>query len=440
MFDNVEPEADPAPSPIRKLLFVRWVLLALVIVGFCAAPVKSRFNRFVPRRSRSAPNLNVLFFNDIHIDQNYLATGTVTDHCRIANPAPNASYAFGQYGCDSPKLLLASLFTAAPKFVPSPDYIFFAGDAPPHWYDQTRNDVLSYYDLINQMFDSTYPGVPVYNAIGNHDFVPTWGHFETDQEDFENVVQALTTLTPSEKATFRQGGYYYHDFGNIRILFLNTVMYSRNTTDTDPWGQFAWMDTVCPEALAQGMTIGVVCHIPPGVQKIGSKAGWYTQFIESYHDRVQKYNIRFSLNGHSHEDQFLPSEESDAARYFLSAPSVSPVDGNNPGFRLYQIGVSDVLNYQQYYADILTNPVKDVTWELEYDFREFYNATDASPESLRKVTEFVQKDPAGRWKYKEMMYARAVQDGGFYYCQMKCTTIEEMYNCRKLLAQDMVQD
>jgi sphingomyelin phosphodiesterase acid-like 3 len=415
-------------------------LLVLVILGLCFPAFKVHRPRlFPPRRSRSAATLNILFFNDIHLEQAYVPTGTVSDHCREANPAPNASYAFGQYGCDCPRLLLASLFASAPRLVPSPDYIFFAGDAPPHYFDQTRDDVLNFYDLINQMFDATYPGVPVYTAIGNHDFVPTWGAFETDPGDFASLVQALTTLTESEKATYRQGGYYYHDFGNLRILFLNTVIYSRNTTDPDPWGQFAWMDSVCSEALSLGMKIGVVCHIPPGVQKVGQDQGWFTQFIESYHDRVQKYNIRFSLNGHSHLDEFLPSEQSDAALYFLSAPSVSPVDGNNPGYRLYQIDDGGVVNYQQFYADILTNPARDLNWQLEYDFRETYNATDASPESLRKVADWIQQDPRGRWKYMEMMYDRAIQDGSFYYCQMKCTTIEEMYNCRKLLSLDIVR-
>jgi hypothetical protein len=451
MIDNRDPESLEAPLPAPRFLFLKWALVGVglsTLLSFMPIPLAKTFSYMSlldstgRHRLRASTDLNVLFLNDIHYDPDYVAQGTPADGCIVVNPSPNATYNYGQYGCDSPKFLLASLFTSAPKLTGPLDYIFFGGDVPPHRKGFTRPDVLALYETVNQMFTSAYPSVPVYRVLGNHDFVPTWGNYSTDPLDFQNNLNVFTGLTDSEKATFLQGGYYFHDFDNLRILFLNSVMYStsrKNTSGPDPWGQFAWIDSVCSDARSKGMVIGSFMHIPPGVQKVGSKAGWYSQYIDTFHQLVVKYDIQFNLNGHSHEDQILRTQKSDNPRFFLSSPSVSPVDGNNPGFRVYQIGQTGISNYQQYYTDILTNPTT-LSWQLEYDFKAAYNATDLSPQSVQKAVMWLRNDPEGRWRYRERMYARAIQDGGFYYCQMTAATREDVLECQKKLSQDIKED
>jgi sphingomyelin phosphodiesterase acid-like 3 len=217
-------------------------------------------------------------------------------------------------------------------------------------------------------------------------------------------------------------------------------MYSTSRThrnETDPFGQFAWIEKVATDAAAVGLSVGTVMHIPSAVQKVGAKQGWYPEYQQRYHNLTVKYNIQFALNGHSHLDQFLPTELAEPPRYLLSAPSVSPVDGNNPGFRVYRLGPSGVENYQQYYGDLLLNPASDVTWKLEYDFNAAYGVGDVSPLGVEKAARFARNDGAGRWEYHARIYNQAIPNGGFHYCALTCTTPGEILDCQKKLAQDV---
>jgi hypothetical protein len=321
-----------------------------------------------------------------------------------------------------------------------PDAIFIAGDFPPHNASPDYPSLLEIFQTVLTIVAAVFPSVPIYSALGNHDFYPEWGTEATDPDSFANFAKAQAWLSSSELQTVRTGGYYYHDFGNVRVLFLNSVMYSSSRTHTgtdDPFGQFAWIESVAENAIAKGLALGTVMHIPSGVQKVGAKAGWYPEYIARYHNLTLKYNFQFALNGHSHLDQFLPTEQMQNARYLFSSPSVSPVNGNNPGFRVYQIGPTGVLNYQQYFADILGNPVKDMPWVLEYDFKEAYRVADGSPANLAKAVVNARDDAKKRGLYHGRIYNQAIPNGGFYYCAMTCTTTDEIASCQKKLAQDV---
>jgi hypothetical protein len=406
------------------------------------APLALPFHglRSLVRRLRGSDQLTVVFLNDVHYDVNYLPTGVPSNSCRTQVSTPNATYLFGQYGCDTAKTVIASLFQFLAKTVASPDFVFIAGDFPPHGVSPQHPELLSIFQTIYTMVSSVYPTVPIYATMGNHDFYPQWGAVATDPDDFENFAKALVSLNDAERATFRRGGYFSHDFGSLRILFLNTVMYSTSRThtgDPDPFGQFAWIEQTAKDALSRGMAVGAVMHIPSGVQKVGAKAGWYPEYIARYANITVTYNIQFALNGHSHLDQFLPTELAASPRFLLSAPAVSPVDGNNPGFRVYTFGSEGIVNYRQYYADILKNPTGDLKWQLEYAFNDAYRVSDLSPTSVAKAAIFARDDVVGKWQYQARLYNQAIHNGGFHYCALTCTTADEILNCQKKLAQDV---
>jgi sphingomyelin phosphodiesterase acid-like 3 len=377
--------------------------------------------------------------NDIHYDAAYQPTATLNTSCRVPLQYPNASYAFGQYGCDSPKLAILSLLNYASTLTPSPDYIFIAGDFVPHGGRYDRPAVLNILQTVIAMIVAAFPSTPIYSGLGNHDFYPEWGTVESDPGDFANFANILLWLSPSELATFLAGGYYYHDFQNIRILFLNSMMYGtarKHTGDPDPFGQFAWIESVATDAIAQGLSIGAVMHVPPGVQKYRDGPGWYPEYITRYHNLTLKYDFQFALCGHSHLDFFLPTEQAEDLRYVLSSIAVATGAGNNPGFRVYQIDEKGIVNYQQYYADILKNPTGDMPWKLEYDFKSAYGVDDVSPSSMVKAAMYARDDEAGKWLYQSRIYNQAIRNGGFYYCALTCTTPDEILDCQKTLAPD----
>jgi sphingomyelin phosphodiesterase acid-like 3 len=147
------------------------------------------------------------------------------------------------------------------------------------------------------MVSSAFPQVPIYAALGNHDFYPPWGTIANDPGDFANFANVQTWLSESELDTFKIGGYFFHDFGTVRILFLNSVLYSTSRTrsgDPDPFGQFAWIEKVADEAKKSGMVIGTIMHIPSGVQKVNAKAGWYPEYRARYHNLTLKYDFQFA--------------------------------------------------------------------------------------------------------------------------------------------------
>jgi hypothetical protein len=373
--------------------------------------------RSLYRSLTRADELTVLFLNDIHYDPNYVATGNPENSCRKAVSKPNASYAFGQYGCDAPQLVIGSLLSYARSVAPSPDFVVIAGDFPAHDLDLKRPALLSLFQAVFAMVGAYFPGVPIYPTLGNNDFIPEWGAVSSDPDDFANFAKAQLYLSDSELTTLKKGGYFYHDFGAVRILFLNTIMYSvkrKQTSDKDPFGQFAWIESVAADARSKGMTIGTVMHVPPGMRKVGTKVGWYPDYATQYHALTLRHNISFAWSAHAHLDQFLVTADSDDRRYLLGHSSVSPVDGNNPGFRVYKIGPSGILNYQQYFGDLLKNPTKDVTWQLEYDFVNAYQVPDGSPASVAAAALFARDDTVARWQYHARLYNQAMENGGFY--------------------------
>jgi hypothetical protein len=421
-------------SPSRFLCYFTSLFLFLSFLFFFSF----YFSNF--RSLFRATTFTVLLLNDIHYDPLYVSTATPYSACRSPVPSPNGSYIFGQYGCDSPSILISSVLRQAQKVSPHPDYIFISGDFSPHFADPQPPELLELFQTVFSMVQTIFPKVPIYATVGNHDFYPPWGSVETDPGDFENFAHAQTWLSPSELETFRVGGYFFHDFGSLRILFLNSVMYSVErirTGDPDPFGQFAWIEKVGSEAIESGLSIGTVLHIPSAVQKLKEGPGWYPEYQERYHNLTIKYNFQFALNAHSHLDQFLPTKLESSARYFLSSPSVSPILGNNPGFRIYQIGDRGIENYQQYFGDLLKNPKGDLPWKLEYDFKTAYGVNDGSPENIAKAAEFARDDVIGKWEYHGRLYNQAIENGGFYYCVLTCLTADEIFECRKKLAMDV---
>jgi hypothetical protein len=241
--------------------------------------------------------------------------------------------------------------------------------------------VLSLFHNVTRMLATVYPNVPLYPIIGNHQLDQDKGTLKTDPANFKAVSRGLVNLTDSERTTFERGGYYYHDFQNFRFLFLNTPVNRGETSDPDPWGQFGWMDSVCEEAQASGMTIGAVTHARAGVVGAVAKVRCGDKWQCALYSRLTKYDIRFMFNGHTHQDLSLWTGNAADPMDSLTEPPVMTLTGNKIGFRVYQIGRAGVLSYQQYSADKFAQSGGEFPWKLEYEFRGTYETQDESPES-----------------------------------------------------------
>ena len=386
--------------------------------------------------SNNNSTLNFILFNDIHYDPMYSSNGTSSiNFCRNSTKS-NVSYVYGQYGCDTPNATLESMLDYAKSVLKNPAFIVIGGDVLAHNNAMTREEADRVHLTVRDMIKSTFTNTNIFMTLGNTDFLKDYGDFDTDSVDFT----ALDTtyggfLSSNDRKTFISGGYYYRDFPEhkVRILFLNTIMYSVerefNESRVDPYNQFAFILNAAKEAANEGLSVGAIIHLPPGITTADYKKGFHEFYAKRFNEVVKEAGIRFILSGHTHYDSFLPLYHSeDNSLHTLSSPAVSPFKGNNPAFRVVSIRMGDIENYNQYYADITFNP-KNLQWEEEYSFTNEFDASDVSPNSVKNAIEYSKSSGTGRWRYRERLFARADQSSPFYYCLINCFNETEMQQC-----------
>jgi sphingomyelin phosphodiesterase acid-like 3 len=395
-------------------------------------------HRLSPTATPPPPLSSFLYVNDIHLDPLYRNLSRVTDgsQCRTDTENPVAAYPFGQYGCDCPEATFRSMLKRLPAVVKSPDFILFGGDALAHSTHFNRTQIQDVFRSVIDGLSSVYPGKTVLLTIGNNEFLPNYGTFETDSLDFQSLSEVMRPfLSDIQIRTFQTGGYYYHDLAEkkLRLLLLNSCIYStvRGYSNADPYGQFEWIVNSCVDARRLGFGVGIAMHIPPGVSYINASQGWPIEYITRFDEICKDHNILFILCGHTHYDMLMPvfGIDGKSRAYSLSSPSISPQHSNNPAFRVIEYDTTGIRNIRQYYADLLMNPQAELDWELEYQFTGAYSINDLSVDSLLKVVNWVTTTGIGSWAYKEKVGARASENGAFYYCILKATTTEQIQGC-----------
>jgi sphingomyelin phosphodiesterase acid-like 3 len=244
-------------------------------------------------------------------------------------------------------------------------------------------------------------------------------------------------MNDEQRKTFLKGGYYYFDTpkGDLRLLLLNTIVYNVDReVRNDPYGQFAWIKQMAADARERKKKLGIVLHIPPGVAYWGDlRQGWNDSYIRQFDEVVAELDVKFTIAAHCHYDMLLPVLGNGISGEFsLSAPAVSPIHSNNPGFRVMKHRKGQIVDIQQYYADIMLNP-GELKWELAYEFGKEYRVKDLSKKSLTKVVEKVLSSSKEMWKYREKIWAMAADHGSFYYCILRATTEADVKKCMRPL-------
>ena len=287
---------------------------------------------------------------------------------------------------------------------------------------------------LSSMVEGSFPDAEVIFSVGNNDVVPDY-YLELEGENDSSLTvetagmlgvlfQALTAtsdtqhngtssrtlLTPGDQSTFLRGGYYsrsLHD-GHLVILSLNTVLYSGSFQPEpmhvdDPAGQFRWMKQVLKESQQKGAQVIIVGHIPPTVGSFQHNQLWKDSYIKTYFDVVHEFDgvIVGQLFGHLHSDEFRvgmenspgtsngasPSTIPSMGTPILLGPSVTPLHGHDPAFRLIKYGriagneTGDgingkykILDYESHRCVIDTGNV----WSKLYTFSEAYSVASHS--------------------------------------------------------------
>ena len=459
-FDDTEVTQSTKKSPNRTRVILISIVLIVLIGSITTTVVFLLRNKSIePDLSNDeSTNISFMYINDIHLDIKYdeYSVASEKTSCREKSPTSTVRKPFGQYGCDTPAATFHSLMDYAPTVAPDISFLIFGGDSVGHALGLSTEGLR---DVIKQEFDKfeeKFPNIPKFITLGNNDYTKNYGNYSYDQKDFESIIEVYGKyMTDSEKETFKKGGYYYRDFPTklLRLVFMNTVIYSTNRPEnyTDPYDQFAWVESLCEDAKTKGLKVALAMHIPPGVSYYDNSQGWKQMYIERLYQLLTKYDIEFSLAAHTHVDLFMPllsvehahvlnisrnkvlkatlsDEQLALLDYTLSSPSVSPAHKNNPGFRIYYVNEGSIQNYDQYYGDIMLNPQDELKWQKEYSYNDVYGKNITMKE-INKAIDWIRNTGEGAWRYREFTYTRAEDHLSFFYCILKAVTKAETEQC-----------
>jgi sphingomyelin phosphodiesterase acid-like 3 len=302
--------------------------------------------------------------------------------------------------------------------------------ATPETYRAFVEKTLNY--VIDELYGS-YPGVPVYIALGNND--SDCGDYRLDPHS-EFLTAAGKEVTKNFPASERQaaaesfavGGYYSitlpAPIQNARLLVLNDIFMSKsyatcsNKPDTTAAAaQITWLRQQLDEARASKQKVWVMGHIPPGVDLHATASKMIdvcggrdpVMFLssESIADVLVDFSdvVELAIFAHTHMDEIklLRADISNLyragegtnptveAKGFIAEPkavamkmvsSISPINGNRPSITLAQVEptTAALRDYKVFTASNLTGV--DATWSEEYDFNHSYNEAEFDAPSI----------------------------------------------------------
>lgn len=335
--------------------------------------------------------------------------------------------------------LLESCLAQMKMQAPRPALILYTGDFLTHWFNETYQEVsgdeseaglqafidktLAYIVLRLSYY---YPHTPVFFCLGNNDaYEDNYG--VTPDSSF--LSHSAWTLGPgllkqtrhltSFFATYPHGGHfaaYPSTAAGWRILSLNTNYLSTNApshSETPAEAQLDWLEEQLSDAVAAGDKVWLLSHIPPGVDVYATR--WANDFSDDVPNEVvplmkEMHLARFKalltqhassitavLAGHIHRDDFRwLGTENDAGASVLIVPSISPVYGNNPAYKVldYDPATFIIQDYETWYFDMLQGD-----WLHGHRFSWAYGSGALDAVRMRQLWHDLRTDPTMRDEY-----------------------------------------
>ncbi len=277
-----------------------------------------------------------------------------------------------------------------------PNKIIILGDFLAHRYrsqyllyshDLNRNDyevfVTKTLKFLTNSIQAVVPAnTVIYPVIGNNDTYGGQGCAHTDYCTiangifFHNISKLWSPLIKDNlefSNTFSEGGYYQVKFGNSKnhLIVLNTVIFSAKAQgpnlDKAAQQQLAWLKSQLENIATQKEKTWIIFHIPPGIDTYASAKSFFSKVIpfwdpiysQEFLKIINQYNsiINGVLSGHTHMNgsSILTTKEAATNQVTdIFVPSISPIFGNNPSYKIYMYNNKDFkpLPVSTYYLDL----------------------------------------------------------------------------------------
>ena len=418
---------------------------------------------------QSKATIPALMVSDIHFEPFWdparaaqLVTAPVSEWTAIlaAAPSPDREQRFQALqqschvrGADTSFALYESSLKAMRAHAAGLGFVTVSGDLIAHAFqckydalfphstpEALRTFVEKTLDYVVRELYSSFPGVPVYVALGNND--SDCGDYQLDahSEFLEASGREVTrdfpaSERPAAQESFAAGGYYSVSLPapikNARLLVLNDIFMadgfqtcSGKADSTAADAQLAWLARQLAKARAHQQKIWVMGHIPPGVdlhatvsRMVGVCSGQPPKMFlssEKLANLLAGYGdvVELAIFAHTHMDEMrlLRPESgggSPASANGVAAksapgvavkmvPSISPINGNSPSFTLAQVdpATTALVDYKVFTASNQTGV--DEVWKEEYDFARSFHEPVYSASSADELIRGFAADPGAK--------------------------------------------
>lgn len=316
------------------------------------------------------------------------------------------------YRQDTDYSLLVSSLTAAKKAAASEhaQFVIVLGDLLghnfKHYYkkysqDQTAAGRLVFtrktIQFVTNELAKTFPQTNVYMLVGNNDsyqndyVTPPNSLFLKEAASEWSALIKNKMQREEMQQTFPYAGYYAINLSpdaKLRLIVLNTVLFSvkakGKNVDQAADNELKWLQQQLASVKAHQQKAIIAMHIPPGVDVYATLrlrlftlvSLWKPAYAARFQTELQQFAPVISgiFSGHLHSDWFqvLTFNQSTNEIPITGTPSISPIFGNNPGFKIYSYSPTSLQldDFVTYYYSLSDKR----TWGLEYDFNHIYQA------------------------------------------------------------------
>ncbi|MEN9449442.1 MAG: hypothetical protein RJA83_56 [Pseudomonadota bacterium] len=272
------------------------------------------------------------------------------------------------------------------------NYQYYTGDTSGKGIHQFIDKTMQF---ITKELAAAFPNTNVYMVVGNNDSYAE--HYTSQPVFYKNIAPIWSKLIQDKdnrakmQKDFAKGGYYALDIGSnaksipkkLRLIVLNTTFFSTRGAgmDRDAQRELNWLEKQLASVDNRHEKALIALHIPnlPQVSisrdiPVAALGLWQTRYVDQFLHllRCSAPHIMAILPAHLHMDWEQLLQFNGANDIVISAtPSISPVVGNNPGYKVYYYDPEHYVlkNYFTYYY-----PLDEGKWKLEYAFNQTYQA------------------------------------------------------------------
>jgi sphingomyelin phosphodiesterase acid-like 3 len=299
-----------------------------------------------------------------------------------------------------------------------------------------------------------FPNTTIYLVTGNNDSYQGDNTFDVKGAFFPDTAAFGAQLIQNKsnrnlmQNEFSKAGYYALDIPEqpaLRLVALNSNIfspYAHVSDNTAASRELDWFEQQLQQAHARKQHVLIAMHIPVGIDAFASLKQnpfkimemWQPQYTQRFNQDLNQYSELISgiLNGHTHSDSFQIIHTASGAKIAVSStPSISPFNGNNPGFKAFTYDTQSLQlqNYVTYYAALA-----DLKWRQEYDFNMVYQKDNVNSTLLNG---FESLKPQGELANRYQLYYDTTANtdpihhtyNPYYWCQVHAITATDYQHC-----------